>query len=153
MHAKFLLVLLVIPAFASAQANLGLGDDLRQYLNAYPPKYKTSGLVVLPIAEGTIDIYKYKAATTDIDLKILVINDKWPVGVLQIVDGKSQILMDLDGDGKLDTVDPSFLVPFWVVAKTPLIHKKAARIMFEDIFRLSTKAFNLAPILMAQKVS
>jgi hypothetical protein len=118
MVKKIVCVLLILPALTLlSQENLVLGQNLNDYLGSHPPTFKTKGPGILTIPEGTIDFYKYKAQTDDADLKILMILDKYPVGVLQSENGKSRLLYDLTGDGVLDTYTENMEIPFWVVAR------------------------------------
>ncbi len=112
-------VLLLVAALATpafSQENVKPGQDLNDYLAAHPVRYKIVGPVIIPIKEGRVDFYKYSSSTTDAGLKVLSINDQYVVGVLQQENGVPKILMDMDGDGKLDTYVPNLIVPFWVVA-------------------------------------
>jgi hypothetical protein len=114
---RYVPVLLLLQCFCvHAQENLSLGQDRNIYLQQYPPKYKTVGPTIINFPEGTIDFYKYKTETADEDIKILVILDKYPVGVLQSNRGESQFYYDLSGDGILDSEVATMEVPFWVVA-------------------------------------
>jgi hypothetical protein len=117
MKIKFFLLLSVLAFPLWAQNNLALGQDLLQFMNKNPPGYKTFGPKILQMREGTIDFYKYSPVTTDLDLKILVVVDKYEIGVLQREDDDSVILLDMKGDGKLDTKFPILFVPYWVVAQ------------------------------------
>jgi hypothetical protein len=112
-----LLSLLTAPPVFS-QENLSLGRDLRQYLDQHPPTFKTEGPTIIKMREGKIDFYKYRQKTTEADLKILTVNDKYPIGVLQRTGDKDIIFLDMMGSGKLDTEFPILFVPYWVVAES-----------------------------------
>ncbi len=93
-------VLLLIASFSiHAQENLTLGQDLNEYLKQHPPLYKTIGTKLVDLPEGATDFYKFKQQTNDSDIKILMILDKYLVGVLQSEKGKSKLYYDLSGDG------------------------------------------------------
>ncbi len=106
----------VVQAFGQEQ--LSLGQNLRDYLRIHPPIYMTAGQKIIDMAEGQIDFYKYRLTTTDSDIKILMVNKTYPVGVLERVDGKDKILLDMSGDGVLDTDFSILWVPFWVVGNS-----------------------------------
>lgn len=98
------------------QERLSLGQNLHDYLRDHPPMYMTAGPKIINMAEGTIDFYKYRLKTTDSDIKILMVNKAYPIGILEKVDGKDKILLDMSGNGILDTDYPMLWVPYWVVA-------------------------------------
>jgi hypothetical protein len=110
-------LLVLLSASGFCQENLALRQDLLSYLKDNPPTLKSAGPKVVDIPEGTVDFYKYKAKTDPSDIKILVILNKYPVGVLQSVNGKAQLLYDLTGDGVLDTEVAGLEVPYWVVVR------------------------------------
>ena len=95
-----------------------IGDNVLDAFEANTPQFKTPGPTILPIPEGTIDFWKYRASTTERDVKFLVVNDRHVVGVLQHVSGQDVILIDQDGDGTLDYSSDILRVPYWVVART-----------------------------------
>jgi hypothetical protein len=117
---------MILSASAFCQANLAIGQDLRAYLKNSSPTYKADGPKVLPIREGKVDFYTYKGTTESSDLRILVILDKYSVGVLQSVNGKQQVLLDLTGDGLLDTQVDGMEIPYWVVAANTEDKEKTA---------------------------
>jgi tetratricopeptide (TPR) repeat protein len=118
MKVYFILPLIFIVSPLLAQENLRIGQDLRAYFHDHPPIGKTIGPEIINMKEGRIDFFKYRPVTTDEDIKILVVNDKYPIGVLEKIGEKSVILLDLSGDGKLDTEFPTLFIPYWVVAES-----------------------------------
>jgi hypothetical protein len=121
----FLLMSLALDGFC--QENLALGQDLYSYLRDHPPTMKSAGRKILGIPEGTVDFYKYKAQTDKNDIKILVILEKYFVGVLQSENGKSHLLYDLTGDGVLDAEVTEMEVPYWVVARNTEEKQKTSK--------------------------
>jgi hypothetical protein len=110
------LFLMFLSASAFCQENVALGQNMVTYLKEHPPTFKSTGPAVVGIPEGTVSFYKYKAKTDSTDLKVLMVLDKYPIGVLQSVNGKPQLLQDLTGDGVLETETQSIEIPFWAVA-------------------------------------
>ena len=121
----FLLMSLALDGFC--KENLALGQDLYSYLRDHPPSMKSAGRKILGIPEGTVDFYKYKAQTDKNDIKILVILEKYFVGVLQSENGKSHLLYDLTGDGVLDAEVTEMEVPYWVVARNTEEKQKTSK--------------------------
>jgi hypothetical protein len=118
MKTTLLFVLLSVSFSAFCQENLSIGQDLRDYLGKHPPKYMTAGPTVVSMREGKIDFYKYKLNTTDTDIKILMVNKTYPIGVLERIADKDKILLDMSGSGILDTDFSILFVPYWVVAES-----------------------------------
>jgi hypothetical protein len=110
-------------------------------MNDNPPGYKTLGPTIVQMKEGTIDFYKYRRVTTDVDLKILVVSDQYAFGVLQLENSESVFLLDMMGDGKLDTKYPTLFIPFWVVAKNTPDNLKTSNNNVEEFFNGFYNAF------------
>jgi hypothetical protein len=110
------LLLFLVSAGGFSQDSLALGQNLRSYLKDHPPTLKAAGKPIIDIPEGVVDVYRYEAKAAEGDIRILVILDKYPVGVVRLENGKPHLLYDLSGDGVLDAEMPGLEVPYWVVA-------------------------------------
>ena len=132
---------ITVSVFLSSQELLVIGDNVIEAIDMENPQFKTIGQELLRIPEGTIDYYKLKASTDDTDVKFLVIQDQHVIGVLQNVNGQSQILIDATGNGVLDIQLDYLIVPYWVVAHN-YQHNQTATDNIKPAFDNAIQNFN-----------
>lgn len=136
-----LLYLLTASGNLISQEALEVNDNVKIAIDSMAPQYKTIGQQIVPIPEGFIDYYKLQSETTDKDLKFLVIQDQYVVGVLQQVNGIDQILIDANGDGSLDYESQFLAIPYWVVAQK-YHHNSSAANNVEELLNQLVESFN-----------
>ncbi len=117
---KTLLTLLTFFILCPMVFGIGLmkmGDNLPEYLKKNPVKYQIQLNPISDWAEGKATAYSYSNNTDGNSPIIIFVNDDSPIGVLQGKEPKAYYLLDLDGDGNLDTKTVNIILPYWVVSK------------------------------------
>jgi len=117
-YSTFVLLFCFVSAgWLHASDPMVLGENVLDAINQANPQFKVLGTQIVPIPEGTIDYYKLEAETDESDIKFLVVQDTYVVGVLQGNENVDEILVDANGDGTLDYASHTLVVPYWVVAQ------------------------------------
>jgi hypothetical protein len=103
----------------SQQITFNIGDNIIDYLSRNPTQYLTYGTFIVNVPDGRVDFLKYKAETTETDIKFLV-QGSTVFGVMQYENDETVLLYDVTGDGTLDVYHDLLIIPFWVISESPL---------------------------------
>ena len=96
------------------------GDNLREYLHKNLVKYEKEVNPISSWPEGKTKICTYNTKVDGTSPVVLVINDSFPIGVLQGTSPNAYFLFDFDGDGILETKTNTAALPYWVVKITSI---------------------------------
>lgn len=94
------------------------GDNLAEYLQENLVKYRVDLQPLSDWPEGKAAAYLYDTAMDGTTPVIIVVDDKYVIGVLQGLSPNAYYLFDSDGDGILDLRTDFGFLPFWVVLMT-----------------------------------
>ena len=117
----------------SQAKELSIGDSLAAALRQFPHLYKdilrgnspwTEGLALLVRTQRPVEKNGSLAGPF---LYMAPGNPVFPYGVLQGKPPDAYFLFDMDGDGRLDTRTIEYILPFWVVLRTPVTKSSKER--------------------------
>jgi len=122
----------------SQQILFKINDNIIDYINNNPPQYLVQGAFVINSPDGRVDFLKYKAETTEIDTKFLV-QGSTVFGVMQCENNITSLLYDVTGDGTIDIIHNSLILPFWVLSEsqyTSISGNNNLIEFFDNVFRM-----------------
>ena len=146
----FLIAFPGLPTLARDQGSpskeLRIGDSLETALLLFPHLYKdilrgnspwTEGLALILYTQRPVEKNGSLAGPF---LYMAPGNPVFPYGVLQGKPPDAYFLFDMDGDGRLDTRTIEYILPFWVVLRTPVTKNSEDRTIVH-ILDFSYRAF------------
>ena len=111
MKRLFILIMLFPPILAYTQI-LDIGDNMSTILDENPPtlfsKFDSESL----LPEENVTLYFYNNASFDEQNVFVSVDDNYIIGVLR----DDKFLLDMSGDGVLDSEFFYIVIPFWVIA-------------------------------------
>ena len=106
----------------SQQIIFNVGDNIAEYLSKNPTQYLTQGTYLINSPDGRVDFLKYKPETSEVDT-IFLVQGNTLFGVMQNENNETVVLYDMTGDGILDVIHDSLILPFWVLSESDHTNK------------------------------